>query len=339
MQKLFSLFLIVILIAPVSIQQTYAQNAALTTTNLPAEYKTIIENVKKECNLNADQTKKFTVDYVDFVNKAKANDVTNANNEQKRKDETLRLLYGVSLKLKTYLNTDQQTKLAKMIQDGKLTPKPETTATSKTDMPANSNGMPTAVTPDYVTNANVIKPQSDVTGLFEQLQGYLKVSAEQAKKVTPILKDYDKKAVVIKTVNANNPQKQKQETDKLNADAAAKLKEIITVDQLNTFALAISMQENILSGKNISPQQKKLIDNARRQYSLNDAQTMAVIIVMVQAKLRGDVIAVVSKTNPDQAKQESIALVQELNSQLMAVLDADQYEKVKNDIERMMEKK
>ena len=119
--------------------------------------------------------------------------------------------------------------------------------------------MPTPIMPDYVTNANVIKPQSNVADLFDQLKGYLSVSPDQLKKVLPILKDYDKKAIVIKTVNENNAAKLKQETDKLNSATVPKLKEVISQEQLNGLVLAMAMQENILSGKNITPQQKQLI--------------------------------------------------------------------------------
>lgn len=341
MRKILSFFLVTFLL--VTMQSSFAQINALTVSNLTPEYKSIIENVKKECSLNADQTKKFTVDYVDFINKAKANDVTYANNEQKRKDETLRLLYGVSLKLKTYLNADQQTKLAKLIQAGKLTPKAETTvaSTSKAEQPVVTPGneMPTAFMPDYVTNANVIKPQSNVADLFEQLKDYLKISPDQLKKSLPILKDYDKKIIANKTLNAGNEQKIKQETDKLNSVTVPKLKEIISQEQLNGLVLAMAMQENILSGKNVTPQQKQLIDKVRKTYKLNDAQTMAVIIVMVQAKLRGDIINATAKSNPADAKVQSIQLMKDLDAQLMSALETEQYEKVKADIEKIIEKK
>lgn len=341
MRRILSFFFVTILF--LSMQSLFAQTNALTVANLTPEYKSIIDNVNKECKLNADQSKKFTVDYVDFVNKAKANDVTNANNEKKKNDELLRLLYGVTLKLKTYLNPEQQSKLGKMIQAGKLTPKAETTATStsKVEQPVVTPGneMPTPIMPDYVTNANVIKPQSNVADLFDQLKGYLSVSPDQLKKVLPILKDYDKKAIVIKTVNENNAAKLKQETDKLNSATVPKLKEVISQEQLNGLVLAMAMQENILSGKNITPQQKQLIDKVRKTYHLNDAQTMAVIIVMVQAKLRGDIINATAKSNPAEAKVQSIQLMKDLDAQLMSSLETEQYEKVRTDVAKLMEKK
>lgn len=337
MKKLLSSFLAVILVASVALAQT----SKITVANLTPEYKTIIDNVKKECNLNADQTKKFTADYVDFINKAKENDATYAKNEQKRNDENLRLLYGVSLKLKTYLSTDQQAKLVKMIQAGKLTPKADATnSTSKVEQtPANANGIPTPYTPDYVTNANVIAPQSNVTDLFTQLKDYLKITPEQYKNALLVLKDYDKKVIDIKTQNANNADKIKQETDKVNTAAAKKLKEIISQEQLNGLVIAMNMQENILNGKNITPQQKLLIEKVRKNYKLNDGQTMVVIIVMVQAKLRGDVINATTKDNPAEAKAQTMQLMKDLDSQLAAVLDAEQYDKLKTDIEKLVEKK
>lgn len=323
------------LIAPTA----FAETAAVTLSNLTPEYKAIISGVQKECNLTTDQTKKFTVDYVDFINKAKANDITYANNEQKKKDETVRLLYGVAIKLKTYLNPEQQTKLAKMIQAGELTPKAEATSKSKVEVPANNTGMPVAFMPDYVANANVIAPQSNVADLFNQLKDYLKITPDQLKKAMPILKDYDKNAIALKMTNSADAQKLKQETDKLNTATAAKLKEIISQEQLNGLVLGMTMQENILSGKNITPQQKLLIDKVRKTYKLNDAQTMAVIIVMVQTKLRGDIISATTKGNPAEAKAQTIQLMHDLDAQLMTALDAEQYENVKTDIEKLAEKK
>jgi hypothetical protein len=96
------------------------------------------------------------------------------------------------------------------------------------------------------------------------------------------------------------------------------------------------MQENILSGKNISPEQKVFLDKVRGQYGLNDVQTMSVILVLVQGKIRGDAIGLLSKVNPQQAGQEFITLMQDLDRQLKASLTNDQYLKVKSDIEKLI---
>jgi hypothetical protein len=77
----------------------------------------------------------------------------------------------------------------------------------------------------------------------------------------------------------------------------------------------------------------------RTQYELNDVQTMSVILVLVQGKIRGDAIGLISKTNPQLAGQEFLTLLQDLDKQLKNSLKNDQYVKVKSDIEKLLKGK
>ena len=140
----------------------------------------------------------------------------------------------------------------------------------------------------------------------------------------------------IKKENAGNDGKIKQLTDALNGQVVPKLKMHMTDQQIGTLVVALGLQENILSGKNISPDQKLFMDNIRNQYGLNDVQTMSVILVLVQGKIRGDAIGLMSKVNPQQAGQEFITLMQDLDGQLKSSLNNDQYVKVKSDIEKLI---
>ena len=54
--------------ATVSMAHAQGAGAAYTASNLTPELNAIIENAKKECNLNPDQSAKFKNDYILFLN-------------------------------------------------------------------------------------------------------------------------------------------------------------------------------------------------------------------------------------------------------------------------------
>ncbi|HND84133.1 MAG TPA: hypothetical protein PKY54_12375, partial [Chitinophagales bacterium] len=147
---------------------------------------------------------------------------------------------------------------------------------------------------------------------------------------------YDKQLTKIKTDNNGNAAKIKQQTDVLNGQTVPQLKQHMTDQQIATLVLALGMQENILSGKNLNAEQKIFLDKIRHQYQLNDVQTMSVVLVLVQGKIRGDAIALLHKSNPEQAGKEFLFLLQDLDKQLQASLTNEQYVKVKADIEKLL---
>ncbi|HNB48037.1 MAG TPA: hypothetical protein PK332_01680 [Chitinophagales bacterium] len=303
-----------------------AQNTNYTVNNLSPELTAITENVKKEANLNPEQFKKFKADYVLFLNEnAKPNANTN----------TLFMLLG--LKFRGYMNDGQFSKVTQMVKDGKLNP-----PGNKTDLTKSTNKPTTpANTSASVPKVNGLLPasisnQSNVTALFEQLQSFMKITPEKAAQVIPILKSYDKQLTKIKTDNNGNAAKIKQLTDALNGQTVPQLKQHMTDQQIATLVLALGMQENILSGKNLNAEQKIFLDKIRHQYQLNDVQTMSVVLVLVQGKIRGDAIALLHKSNPEQAGKEFLFLLQDLDKQLQASLTNEQYVKVKADIEKLL---
>ena len=83
-------------------------------------------------------------------------------------------------------------------------------------------------------------------------------------------------------------------------------------------------------------EQKQFLDKVRNQYKLNDAQTMIVVLALVQGKIRGDIIGLIHKTDPQKAGQEFIILMQDLDAQLKSGLSNDQYTKVKTDIGKLI---
>lgn len=311
-----------------------AQN--IDANNLSPVLKSIVENVKGECGLNPNQTIKFTNDYVWFLNENGKNTTVNAGNQQKMNSETQKLLVGAGVKFRGYLNDGQFTKLTQMIQAGKLDPaKAGGTTVSTTPPVVNLNPAAKVVAPNTVLPSSV-KAQSNVTGLFDQLAAYINVSPEQKAGVRPILQSYDKGAVGIKTKNAGNDAQIQSEMGVLNNQTIPKLKAFLNDDQVGKLAIAVTMQENILSGKNLSQEQKDFIQKLRTQYNMNDVQLMAVILVMVQGKIRGDAINLLAKSNPQAAAQELGKLLQDLDGQLKTALNADQYTKVKSDIEKLI---
>lgn len=291
-------------------------NTVYTAQNLTPEIQKIIAEVNSECKLNADQAGKFKNDYILFLNEnAKPNANTNV------------LLFLLGTKMKGYVSNEQLTKITQMAQNGKLVPSKNTTVKPTTNT---SNATGAGI------GANSFQTQSNVTALFEQLQNHMKVSNEKAAKVIPILKNYDAQLIQIKTQNNNNAAKQKQLTDALNNQTVPQLKAHLNDQQIATLVLALSLQENILSGKNLSADQKQFLDKIRNQYKLNDVQTMSVVLVLVQGKIRGDLIALLHKTDPQKAGQEFIILMQDLDAQLKTNLSGAQYQSIKSDIEKLI---
>ena len=326
MKKTFML-LIVTCVFTTSVFTAFAQggaNKAYTVNNLSPELNEITENVKKEAKLNPDQFTKFKNDYVLFLNE---NAKPNAN--------TQGLFFLLGMKFRGYMNEAQFATVSKMVKDGKLNP-PGT----KTDLATQAAKPPVAPIapkqPDGGKLPPAVTSQSNVTAIFQQLESFMKISPEKAAQVVPILKDYDQQLTKIKKENAGNDGKIKQLTDALNGQVVPKLKMHMTDQQNGTLVVALGLQENILSGKNISPDQKLFMDNIRNQYGMNDVQTMSVILVLVQGKIRGDAIGLMSKVNPQQAGQEFITLMQDLDGQLKSSLNNNQYVKVKSDIEKLI---
>ncbi len=297
----------------------------ISTANMPASVKSIVENVRVECGLNPNQTTKFTNDYVKFLNE---NAKPGANTKQ--------LLINAGTSFRSYLNDGQFTKLTQMIQAGKLDPAkvsgpgasvstPVTTASATVKTAGPSGVVPASVT-----------VKSDAAQLFQQLSPYMNVTAEQSAKAMPILNDYDAKATAIKTANAATPGKRDQLMNTLNSQTVTKLKPVLTDQQITRLALAMTMQENILTGKNLSADQKAFLQKLQNQYKLNDVQTMAVVLIMVEGKLRGDAIVQKAKTDPGGAAQDYGKLLGDIDGQLKSALTADQYAQVKVDIEKMI---
>lgn len=315
MKKVITLFLLGSLITSTGLS-SFAQTP-YTVSNLTPDLNTIVENVKKECSLNPEQYGKFKNDYVLFLNeRAKPNSKTQV------------LLFLLGTKVKPYLNADQFSKISKMIQEGRLTPK---TNTAPVTEKAKENVKVATVAP-----VSLPASKSNVAELFNQLKSYMQMAPDKAKQTLLVLKDYDAQITKIITENEGNPDKIKQLRDALNGQFAPKLKMHMTDAQLGTLLLAINMQDNILTGKNLSADQKVFLDNIRNKYLLNDVQTMSVILVMVQVKIRGDAIAMLQKSNPQQAGQEFLKLLQDVDSQLKTTLTEDQHAKVKSDIEKLM---
>lgn len=312
-----------------------AQN--IDANNLSPVLKSIVENVKTECGLNPNQTIKFTNDYVWFLNENGKNTTVNAANQQKMNSETQKLLVGAGVKFRGYLNDGQFTKLTQMIQAGKLDPA-KAGGTSVTATPSVAAPSPVAkVAPvNTVLLPSSVKAQSNVTGLFEQLAGYINVTPAQVQNVKPILQGYDKSAIDIKTKYAGNDGQIQSAIGVLNNQTVPKLKLYLNDDQVGKLAVAVAMQDNILSGKNLSQEQKDFLQKLRTQYNMNDVQLMAVVLVMVQGKIRGDAINLLAKSNPQAAAQELGKLLQDLDGQLKASLNTDQYAKVKTDLEKLI---
>lgn len=315
-----------------------------TSTNLTAELKTIIENVKNQCSLTPEQTGKFTEDYIWFLNENEKNKTINASNQLKQNVENQKILFQVGTKFRTYLNNDQFAKLKQMINEGKLNSTGSTAITVPSQVTEPKPVPAPAPTPTQnnntgagVQNGTTSKmAQSNVTALLEQLAPHINVTPAQIAQAKPILQDYDKKVIEINTRNAGNDSKIQAEMNPVNSSTVEKLKPILNNDQLTKLVAANVMQQNIISGKNLSADQKLFLDKLRSQYNLNDVQLMSVILVMVQAKVRGDAINALSKTNQQAATQELGKLLQDLDGQLKASLNPTQYTNIKSDIEKLI---
>jgi hypothetical protein len=186
-------------------------------------------------------------------------------------------------------------------------------------------------------NTNTPKAtKSNITTLYKQLGAYLKTTAQQNAKVIPILSEYDVSIDAIKAKNTGNAAKTEQEVNAQSSKTFESLKKVLNGEQALKFLVAVTTQNNILSGKNLDANQKAFIAKAKNQYKLSDEQLTSVALVMVQGKLRGDGIAQLAKVNPQQAGQEYIKLFQDLDEQLKASLSDEQYKNVKADIEKLV---
>jgi len=173
--------------------------------------------------------------------------------------------------------------------------------------------------------------------LYKQLSAsYLKTTEDQNAKAIPILTKYDVEVDAVKVKNAGNAAKTQQEVNAVGAKAMESLKKILNGEQSFKLLAAISTQENIVSGKNLDANQKAFVTKAKNEYKLSEEQLTAVALVIVQGKLRGDVIAQLAKTNSQQAGQEYIKLFQDLDGQLKGSLSGEQYKNVRADIEKMI---
>lgn len=186
-------------------------------------------------------------------------------------------------------------------------------------------------------NTNTPKAaKSNITTLYKQLGAYLKTTAQQNAKAIPILTEYDVSIDAIKAKNTGNAAKTEQEVNAQSSKTFESLKKVLNGEQALKFLVAVTIQNNILSGKNLDANQKAFIAKAKNQYKLSDEQLTSVALVMVQGKLRGDGIAQLAKVNPQQAGQEYIKLFQDLDEQLKASLSDEQYKNVKADIEKLV---
>jgi hypothetical protein len=331
MKKIASLILAgsILACSPIALK---AQSASpITVSNMSPQIRGIVQNVKTELGLNANQATKFTNDYLAFLNNNAKNLSANAGNKQKMDEETKKLLLQTGTKFRSYLNDGQFTKLTQMIQQGKLDPAKYSGPTSSVNTNVAAPVQQVAAKPAAGIPA-AVSIQSNVAGIFEQLVPYMNVTADQSAKALPILREYDQKAMAIKKGGGNV----QGQLNTLNAQTISQLKPVLNDDQIRKLVMAATMQENILSGRNLSMDQKAFLQRLQSQYGLNDVQTMAVVLVMVEGKVRGDAIHQLSKSNPQAAAQELGKLLGDLDMRLKSALSNDQYAKVRSDIEKLI---
>ncbi len=323
-----------------NLSSAFAQTV-YTVATLTPEYKAIINKVNTECNLTDVQNQKFTSDYVNLVNAFNSNAVKFAGNKGQMDIANNAALLNAGTKFRTYLNNAQFTKLTSMIKAGQLMPPNTSTVTVPVTITPPTPGTPTATAPATTPVAQSTpaaqSTTSNVTQLFREVSGFMKVSEPVSKAVIPILTEYDSKATAIKTANVNNPTAAKVAMDALGKEYIVKLKAAgLTDEQLKQLLGAIVLQENILSGKNLSPQQQQLLNEIRTKYNLNDAQTMTVVLVLVEGKLRGDAIKKTAQSNKQLAQQQTVQLMADLDNKLKTGLTPAQYTAIKSDMEKLL---
>jgi hypothetical protein len=186
-----------------------------------------------------------------------------------------------------------------------------------------------------ITEGPKTTTKSSIATLYKNLGTYLKTTDAQNQKAIPILTEYDANVDAIKAKNAGNSQKIQQETNALNTKTIESLKKVLNGEQVLKLLVAISANDNIVNGKNLDANQKAFVTKAKNQYKLNDTQLTSVALVLVQAKLVGDAIAVKAKSNPQGAQQDLQKLLSDLDGQLKASLSDEQYKNVKADIEKI----
>lgn len=324
----------ILLLALLSVTFHVSAQDETLSSNSP-ELKTIIKNVENECQLNATQTEKFSADFVTYANAMQKFTSSNAGNESKIKSEEQKLLFLLGLKFKSYTNNEQFNTVSKMAKDGKLK---INTTTSVAAPGVKTNDTPVASKPNNSSFAGVapVNTTSNVTELFRQLSDFMQVTPDQSARAIPVLQNYDIQVSAIKTKNLGDEAKTQSQLNPLNSQTITTLKSILNDQQIGKLLYAIALQENIISGKNIEPAQKVLIEKYRVQYKMNDVQLMSVILIMAQGKIRGDAIKQIAKTNAQQAAKEFGILMQDLDGQMKKSFTEEQYTSLKADIEKLL---
>ena len=319
---IFGSYLPVLAITRATIENTQDQNT--------------INNCKAQLQLTDEQLPKFTEDYNNFAEQSAQIKKKYNNNMLLAKGDINKLIFQTDKSMKIYLTDAQFNAYKKLFNSGQMgknaIPAVASNAGSGTPpTPVNSNAGnkvagngagTTNTTPSSVSVTNL-----GINALVDPLKDLLKLTPDQYTKLQADTKAYDSKLSQM----GGDATSQNAAIKTLNDQTVQKMKTYLDNDQLTKFVLATTLQQNIMTGKNLSPDQKALINKMRYEYKMNDAQIEMVVLVWAEGKVKVDAIQKSNET--PQAKMQAIQSVMKgCDNKLHNILTPEQYTAMHDDV-------
>lgn len=308
--------------------------------------QTFINNCTAQLQLTGDQVPKFTDDYNSFQTQLAAIKKKFNNNLLLAKGETDKLVAQTDKSIKTYLSEAQFKAYKKLYNSGQLgknstvavVPGTTTTTPAQTQVqPQSSAGIKTQPQVKPVSNS-VDVTNLGIEPLVDPLKDLMKLTPDQVIKLKADAKAFDNQLALIEKNNANNPAGKDAAVKTLTDQTVKKMDVYLNDDQLLKFVSACHLQQNIILGKNLSPDQKALVNKMRNDYQMNDAQILMVVLVWVEGRVKLEAI----KANASKDPQAAVVLTQNtlkaMDAKLKNVMTPAQYDAMHDDVVAQMKK-
>ncbi len=307
-----------------------AGNAKGSSANYQSD-EVFMSNAQAQLQLTADQYPKFEADHNSFTTQLAAIKKKYNNNMVLAKNDINKLIASTDKSIKTYLSGMQFGAYKKLYNTGQLG-KNSTPAVN-----ANVNTKPSSQTAG--TSGNATKTSAVSTGtsaginqsvsvtnlgihaLVDPFKDLLKLTPDQYIKLSADTKAYDAKLATM----GGDASSKTAEVKALNDQYVQKFKTYLNTEQVNKFVLACTMQQNILTGKNLSADQKAIINSMRNTYHMNDGQIEMTVLIWTEAKIKLDIIQANASKDPQAALTATQKVLNDADTKMKNILTDEQY--------------
>lgn len=327
-----------------SVQNNTNQNDAVVFTKgteyniLPSEHQKVMDNMAIQLSLNNEQFQKMSKEYLLLIVGIEDINKKHAKDPAKAKVAYDAQVAKTNSAVKTFLTTPQYNQFVALLKAGKLgkdkTPRVAAN-TNSVNKPTTTNT--TNSTSTFNNNRNLSEISSAKT--LTELRKPLTLTDDQYTKALVVANKYDAEIKAICAKFPNNITQQKTELDKKTPTYVAQFKTALNPTQANTYFGVLVTQANILTGKNLTPDQQQLINTLKTKYGMSDVQIIQSMLIISEAKIKADANNNLNKNNPTVLKQESDKIIADVDAKFKEVLSTDQYNKVKADIVNAINKK